>query len=166
MTSATQDSAATGLASLLGIIPEYSFTYLTVFILTALWIVAVSIFLGILARKYTFGNWTEENPNPYKLETLGMPRGTMRGILTVSLLFVVILLEVVNLRMEGLEGKIDNLLVAFQMMLAFYFGSKVMHHLTKADERKSETLSRAMTEVAVEKEGLKQGEFDQEGAAG
>ncbi len=65
-----------------------------------------------------------------------MPRGVFRGLITLSLLFIVMLLEVVNLLIEGLEDKIEQLLVLFQMIVAFYFGSKVMHHVTAADRDK------------------------------
>ncbi len=110
-----------------------------------LWIIGVSIVVIILMRRFTFGKWTVENPNPYALESFGMPRGVMRGILAMSLLFLVMLLEVVTLRKPEFEKNIDQLLVAFQMMLAFYFGSKVMHHITKADERKSNEMASALS---------------------
>ena len=70
-----------------------------------------------------------------------MPRGVFRGFLTLSVLFLVMLLEVVNLLIEGLEEKIEQLLVLFQMIVAFYFGSKVMHHVTAADRDKEKARS-------------------------
>jgi len=66
-----------------------------------------------------------------------MPRGVFRGMLTLSLLYVFILFEVANLHIVGLELEMEGLVVGFQMMLAFYFGSKVMHHVTSADRDKS-----------------------------
>ncbi len=119
-------------------------TFTIVYVPVLIWIVGLIIFFIFLALKYPFGNWSEENPNPYQNETLAMPRGTLRGILTLSLLFIVMLLEVVSIRIAQIEDIIDELLVAFQMMLAFYFGSKVMHHVTKADERKSRELTQAV----------------------
>lgn len=118
-------------------IPIDSWVYITVSVTVLLWVIGIAVVFYKLLRKYTFGKWTKANPNPYETETFGMPRGTFRGILTLSLLFIVMLLEVVNLAMTGLETKIDQLLVAFQMMLAFYFGSKVMHHVTSADRTKT-----------------------------
>ncbi len=102
-----------------------------------LWLVLVLIFLILLFIRYTFGNWTPENPNPYEGETFGMPRGTFRGILTMTLLFVVVILELVNVRVVGFELEIHELMVAFQMMIAFYFGAKVMHHITAVDKKKA-----------------------------
>ncbi|GAB4326924.1 MAG: hypothetical protein Kow0037_00150 [Calditrichia bacterium] len=117
---------------------------LQVYIPLLVWLGLVVIFLIILARKYTFGKWTPENPNPYKNETLGMPRGTMRGVITLTLLILVALLEVQSLIHPEIEKVIDKLLVAFQMMLAFYFGSKAMHHVTAADERKTRQILEMM----------------------
>ena len=102
-----------------------------------LWLVLVLIFLILLFIRYTFGNWSPENPNPYEGETFGMPRGTFRGILTMTLLFVVVILELVNVRVVGFEQEIHELMIAFQMMIAFYFGAKVMHHITAADKKKA-----------------------------
>lgn len=126
-------------------ISPLSWTYIAIFTLVTLWLVAISIMFYKLLRKYTFGDWTKECPNPYQGETFAMPRGVLRGTLSLSLLFIVLLMEVVTLQTDGLEGEISKLLEAFQMMLAFYFGSKVMHHVTKADERKA----KAMAEVSA-----------------
>jgi hypothetical protein len=101
------------------------------------WLGLLLIFFIILFAKYTFGNWTTENPNPYQDETWGMPRGTFRGSLTLTLLYVVIILEVVNVRIIGFEQEIHEFMVAFQMMIAFYFGAKVMHHITASDKKKA-----------------------------
>jgi hypothetical protein len=135
------------------------------FYLVVGWLFGMTILFVILLKKYTFGNWTPENPNPYVTETFSMPRGVFRGMLTMSLLFIVMLLEVVNLNFpiqtkegqlllvgDGLflpEERYKELMVAFQMMLAFYFGSKVMHHITKADERKSVAESTALQQSAA-----------------
>ena len=100
------------------------------------WLGLMLIFFIMLFAKYTFGNWTNENPNPYQDETWGMPRGTFRGTLTLTLLYVTIILEVVNVRVVGFESEIHEFMVAFQMMIAFYFGAKVMHHITSADKKK------------------------------
>ncbi|MFQ5636654.1 MAG: hypothetical protein ACE5IR_01505 [bacterium] len=120
-----------------------SMSYVIIFALVILWFIGISILFYKLLRKYTFGAWTKECPNPYEKETFGMPRGIFRGILTLSLLFIVLLMEVVSLQDTGLEKSIEKLIEAFQMMLAFYFGSKVMHHVTKADERKTQAMAAA-----------------------
>jgi hypothetical protein len=129
-----------------------------------LWLVLVFVFFILLLKKYTFGNWTKDNPNPYAGETFDMPRGVFRGTITLTLLFIVIILELVNVRIIGFEDEITELMVAFQMMIAFYFGSKVMHHMTSTDRKK--------TEVIAERTSLShsnppsKGEFDDEQAAG
>lgn len=135
---------------------------LQVYIPLLVWLGLVVIFLIILARKYTFGKWTPENPNPYKNETLGMPRGTMRGVITLTLLVLVALLEVQSLIHPEIEKVIDKLLVAFQMMLAFYFGSKAMHHVTAADERKT----RQILEMMEKKQNAAPVKPEDDGAAG
>jgi len=134
-----------------------------VYVPIMVWLVIVLGFFIMLLKKYTFGHWTSENPNPYVGETFDMPRGVFRGTLTLSLLFIVVILELVNVRIIGFEEEISGLMVAFQMMIAFYFGSKVLHHMTSTDRKK--------TEVIAEKTSLMQSyntpnEFDNDGAAG
>ncbi|HAN78027.1 MAG TPA: hypothetical protein DCQ31_09775 [Bacteroidales bacterium] len=107
------------------------------------WMVLVIVLLGLLVKKYTFGNWTKENPNPYSAETLELPRGVFRAIITITLLYVVIVLELVNVYVQDFELQIQEFMVSFQMMIAFYFGSKVMHHVTAADKSKSKAKSEA-----------------------
>ncbi len=118
-----------------------SFFYLEVFLPIGLWLLIVLTFFILLLKKYTFGDWSEEKPNPYAGETFDMPRGVFRGTLTLTLLFVVVVLELVNVRIIGFEDEIHEFMVAFQMMLAFYFGSKVMHHMASTDRKKTEAIS-------------------------
>lgn len=155
------------------------------FYMIVVWIVGVCILFVILLRKYTFGDWTKENPNPYRLETFGMPRGIFRGIITLSVLFIVMLLEILNLQIPFLhDGKLlvrqfaeneelflpeeryKELMVAFQMILAFYFGSKVAHHITKADERKTQEVAQSVVAAEASAAAAKPTGFEQEGAAG
>lgn len=133
-----------------------------VYIPIMVWLVIVLTFFIILLKKYTFGNWSEEHPNPYAGETFDMPRGVFRGTLTLSLLFIVVILELVNVRIIGFENEISELMVAFQMMIAFYFGSKVMHHMTSTDRRKTEVIA----EKTALMKSVKYSEFDSDGAAG
>jgi len=112
-----------------------------VYLPISIWLLVVLTFFILLMKKYTFGNWSEENPNPYAGETFDMPRGIFRGTLTLTILFVTIILELVNVRITGFEEEIHEFMVAFQMMLAFYFGSKVMHHMTSTDRKKTEFMT-------------------------
>ncbi len=116
---------------------ETSWVFQAVFAGVAIWLLVMTIVFVRLLGKFTFGKWDEKNKNPYAKETFAMPRGVLRGMLTLSLLYAVVLFEVANIQVGGIEEKIDSLLVAFQMMIAFYFGSKVMHHVTAADRDKS-----------------------------
>lgn len=123
--------------------PEF---YYHVFIPTMIWLIGIMVLLVILLRKYTLAHWTKENPNPYQKETLGLPIGIFRGIITMTLLWIVILFEAVMIKDPGFESRADMLLTAFHMMIAFYFGSKVMHHVTATDGKKTQTLIEAQTQ--------------------
>lgn len=121
---------------------------LQVYLPIAIWMGGIIILIILLLRRYTFGQWSEDNPNPYSGETFSMPRGVFRGLVTLTLLFVVIFLELVSVHVIGFEMQITELLVAFHMMIAFYFGSKVMHHITSADRTKTVEIASAQAEVA------------------
>ncbi len=131
----------------------------------AIWLLLVLTFFVILLKKYTFGYWTPEHPNPFEGETFGMPRGIFRGTLTLTLLFVVILIELVNVRIIGLEEEIRELMIAFQMMIAFYFGSKVMHHITATEKSKTKYIAQSQTEIHAGS-NIPQGDFEDSEAAG
>ena len=120
------------------------------------WILCISIVALVLFIRYTLNpRWVGVGDNPYKNETLGLPRGSLRGILTLSLLVIVLKLEAGGLTGKAVvvgeqvilpEDTYKELLVAFQMMLAFYFGSKVVHHVTSADKRKTESISNSIAQ--------------------
>lgn len=131
----------------------------------AVWLLLVLTFFILLLRKYTFGNWTPEHPNPFAGETFGMPRGVFRGTLTLSLLFVVVLIELVNVRIIGMEEEVHELMIAFQMMIAFYFGSKVMHHITATERNKTRYIAQSQTEIHAGSND-ESGPFDAADAAG
>lgn len=135
---------------------------LQVYLPISIWLIVVLAFFILLMKKYTFGDWSEENPNPYAGETFDMPRGIFRGTLTLTLLFVVVILELVNVRITGFEEEMHELMVAFQMMLAFYFGSKVMHHMTSTDRKKTEFMAKS----PMLKQSASEDEFGDDSAAG
>lgn len=113
-----------------------------------LWLTLIFVLFVLLLRKYTFGNWTTDHPNPFIGETFNMPRGVMRGLLTLTLLYVTVIIEMANIRIIGFEDEFHEFLIAFQMMIAFYFGSKVMHHITSVEKSKSRYYSES--NVAIE----------------
>jgi hypothetical protein len=124
---------------------------------TAIWLVYVPILIWSvllicyiiwLSNKYTFGKWDQDkNKNPYCDETLGMPRGTMRGLLTLTVLFVAIVLEVFTLQYDKHEQNTHEFIVAFQMVLAFYFGSQIMGQVTSAEKARTESMGKSMVEA-------------------
>ncbi|GEM_PF-1453873 len=119
-----------------------------VYLPVMIWMGSITIVILFLLKKYTFGNWTTQNPNPYAGETFDMPRGVMRGILSITLLFVTIVFELVAVHTPGFEAEMQGLMTSFQMMLAFYFGSKVMHHVTSAERQKTEITAQAQVSAA------------------
>lgn len=128
--------------------PEFLLLYIPVLI----WLIVVIIFFSFMLRRYTFKKWTDK-ANPYISETFGMPRGVIRGTITLSLLFFVLLFETLSLISTGLEARSEHLFTAFELMIAFYFGSKVMHHLTSSDKKKN----RDVADVIKTREEKKRG---------
>lgn len=112
------------------------------------WLVGLIILLIILLRKYTFGDWTPEKPNPYVAETLGMPTGIFRGLITLTLLYCVVVFEVNNFVTKQTSERIfSEFMVSFQMMIAFYFGSKVVSQLSSSEEKKTEVKANAAATI-------------------
>jgi len=110
-----------------------------IYIPVAAWLVANIVLIVLLLKKYTFGHWTKDRPNPFENETLAMPKGTFRGILTLTLLYVVVVFELHNLRIgKETEDNFMEFLVAFKMMIAFYFGGKVASDFTTKPEKKKD----------------------------
>lgn len=102
--------------------------------LILVWLGLVVYWLHFMLKKYTFNN---EYDNPYRNETLGLPGGTMRGVLTLTILFVVVVLISLSMVVRQLQGTFEHLVDAFEVMLAFYFGSKMVKGISKADNEKS-----------------------------
>lgn len=125
---------------------DYIFAIISIILILG-WLVAISIYLSRLLKNYTLKDWGDKE-NPYKFETLGLPRGTLRGVLTLTLLIVVVILVCTSMLVKPMRGCFDSLIDAFQVMLAFYFGSKVMHHVTSSDKKKAENKNQAKTEQA------------------
>ncbi len=110
------------------------------------WLVIAIILIIIIAKKYPLNNkWTRDNPNPYQTETMAMPRGMVRGILTLTILITAILLQLYAINNMDSLDKISVMMSAFELMLAFYFGSKVMHHFAATDKRKTQAVAKAQS---------------------
>ena len=65
----------------------------------------------------------------------------------MSLLFITVVIELANVRIIGFEAEFPEFMAAFQMMVAFYFGAKVMHHINAVDKSKTKSLAEAATTV-------------------
>ncbi len=116
--------------------PGISNLYLTfVLALLIVWFLGVILFVIYLVLKYD----PLTNPdNPYINQTMSLPPGVFRVILTLSLLFSVVLLEgyaLTNMdEYEKIQKVLDPLLTAFQLMIAFYFGTKMLGMVSGKDE--------------------------------
>lgn len=72
----------------------------------------------------------EPDENPYQHDSFGLPPGTIRGILALTALVMFLIVEGVNLHSPAsLEGQFDGLVTVFQMVIAFYFGSRAVEVL-------------------------------------
>lgn len=110
----------------------------TVFLPLLIWIILVIVFLWLLVKKYPLGIYSRKSnlENPYKLETMGIPRGVIRGILALTVLVAVVLFQIYALRFLESDEKISSFISAFEIVLGFYFGAKVVHHITASDKNK------------------------------
>jgi hypothetical protein len=116
---------------------------LLLFVPMMVWIGLIIALFVLLLVKYTLSR--KGGHKLHRDQTFAMPPGIFRGILTLSVLFAVLLLQVVGVRFLAEEGSawlrfqdaIDPLVVAFQMILSFYFGAKIIGHLADVDRDKS-----------------------------
>ncbi|HEY6098563.1 MAG TPA: hypothetical protein VIW03_03995, partial [Anaeromyxobacter sp.] len=70
--------------------------------------------------------------NPYGRDSFGLPPGTVRGALALTAAVMFIAIEIVNLFEPDTETRFAQLVTAFQMVLAFYFGSRAVEVLQAA----------------------------------
>jgi hypothetical protein len=85
----------------------------------------------------------EPNVNPYNEQTFGLPPGTVRGVLALTLLFCAVGMLVFSMGLptftSGNQFFLDSLeffKTAFLMMIAFYFGSRSLEFLKKSSDKK------------------------------
>lgn len=106
----------------------FHLAYLTfVLALFIVYFLGIIVFLIYMVFKYD----PMKNPDsPYLEQTLSLPPGVFRGILTITLLLAVVLLEgyaLTNMdKYQEIQKILDPLLTAFQLMIAFYFGTKMV----------------------------------------
>ena len=102
--------------------------YLTfVLALLIIWFLGVVIFLIYMVFKYDPLRFVD---NPYINQTWSLPPGVFRGILAITLLLTAVLLEgyaLTNMdKWQEIQKVLEPLLTAFQLMIAFYFGTKMV----------------------------------------
>lgn len=96
-------------------------------IATGIWVALVIVYFWIMLVKYPFKYW-EEYQNPYEKETLGLPKGTIRTILALSVLFLFLMAHGYCLLVDNIVTKsIDQ---ATFLVLAFYFSDKAITTIT------------------------------------
>ncbi len=134
------------------------------------WMIVVVYWLNSMFKKYTLNT---EYDNPFRNETLGLPNGTMRSILTLTILFVVVILVCLSMLVQQLQGSYENMMTAFEVMLAFYFGGKIMEQVSTSDKEKAkikyqEEVKKAHAEASgkVNAAEHKPGSFNVDGASG
>lgn len=121
---------------------------LTVFLPMMIWLILMLAFIWLLAKRFPLGSFDTPGygENPYKTETMGLPRGLIRGMLTLTILIGTILFQIYALRFLESAEKITPFMTAFEIMLGFYFGSKVVHHLASVDKNKVKAAAKASVE--------------------
>ena len=78
--------------------------------------------------------------NPYKDETFGLPKGTIRGFLTLTLLIINCLILYIGVYAPptaDFDDRVGYMQDAFLVMIAFYFGSKAADLLQNQRQRRS-----------------------------
>ena len=80
--------------------------------------------------------------NPHANDSFGLPPGSVRGTLALTALVLFLTMEGVNFFAPGTEKASDQLVTAFMMVLAFYFGSRAIEVL---QSRQSSSISATST---------------------
>lgn len=97
-------------------------------------------------KPYRLEDAEESQENPYKDETFGFPRGTVRGMIAFTLLYGALALLIVSFGMKGelqnnnlFANEIDFFKKAFLMMIAFYFGTHSLKYIYPDKSGNSDT---------------------------
>jgi hypothetical protein len=106
---------------------------------------------------------TEPDINPNAEETFGLPPGTVRGTIAISLLVGTLAMAIVSFGKQNIvkdnEIFVDGFeffKTAFLMMIAFYFGQKSLEYLLPAKKKSDDSVSipPVNTEPAPEQEKM------------
>jgi len=106
------------------------------FWVVGIWLAVVILFLAVMITKFTCRNWPADCPNPYQEETLGMPPGVLRSLLTLSLVVFIFLIELYRFQYPFALEEFSKLLIqGFEIMLGFYFGTKALQTLSNNETK-------------------------------
>lgn len=107
------------------------------------WVFASVVLLLVFAA-ISHRPWDPHWVNPYAKETMALPPATIRGILTLSIAYFILLLEYYRFLYPGnLMTFTGHLISGFEIMLGFYFGGKVLQGLAESDKAKTEEITQA-----------------------
>jgi hypothetical protein len=88
--------------------------------------------------------------NPYLNETFGLPKGTVRGIISLTILVLALLMIYISIFAQDnfFESKdLEFVKDAFLMMIAFYFGSKAVDVYQASEKTKRKKIDKQIAEV-------------------
>jgi hypothetical protein len=91
----------------------------------------------------------EPDKNPYQGDSFGLPPGTIRGIIALTALVIFGLIEYVNLYSGVLEFYFPGVVLAVQMILAFYFGSRAVEVFKAAEAKQKPQPGRPVPATAA-----------------
>lgn len=93
----------------------------------------------------------EPTRNPYLDQTFGLPPGTVRGAIALTLLFCAIGMMIFSMGQTGntdsqfLQDNLEFFKTAFLMMIAFYFGSRSLEYLRERWKRPTDAAQEEKT---------------------
>lgn len=107
----------------------------------------------IRIKKSIDPTFEERDQNPNREHTLGLPPGTVRGTLTLTLMIAAVALTIAYMgesnSLDNNQFFIDNFdffKQAFLMMIAFYFGSKSLEYITKNGKTSEDPIENGIAE--------------------
>ncbi len=95
----------------------------------------------------------EPNKNPYIDQTFGLPPGTVRGTIALTLLFCAVGMMIYSMGQTGnadsqfMQDNLEFFKTAFLMMIAFYFGSRSLEYLRERWNKPSDVATFAKDNI-------------------
>lgn len=117
---------------------------------------------NIEANRNTENEIEEPSQNPNSEETFGLPPGTVRGSIALTLLIGTLAMALMSFgnanTLKDNEVFVDNFdffKTAFLMMIAFYFGQKSLEYLLPQSQAKNSTDSNSAEKTNLTQDGAK-----------